>query len=276
MERIRVAERQRIMKRALALSAMVLLLAACGSDGDSEDAGAGGDGGAASGVDGAWTLESGTVDGEPIPLSADYPVTLVIEGDQFSGRAACNSYGGSGSIDGDSFKIGDVAWTEMGCEPQVMETEQAYLAALMVVDEVALEGDALTLTGGGAELRFSRDAPIQDAALVGVVWTLDTLIEGEAASTTLGETATLKLASDGTIVATTGCRELTGEYVINGSEVAVTSASMAGECPQDLARQDNLVVTVLTDGFTVEIEGQRLILTSMGGDGLSYTSEVEG
>lgn len=257
------------------LAALSLIAAACGGDDSGGDDSAG-DGGGGTAAEGSWTLESGTVDGEPIALLDDYPVTLVIEGEQAGGRAACNSYGGTVSIDGSSFALGDVAWTEMGCEPAAMESEQAFLAALMLVDTISVEGDTLTLSGGGAELVFTRDAPIEDAALVGVTWTLDTLIEGEAASTTMGETATLELGSDGAIVATTGCRELTGEYVVNGSEVIVTSASMAGECPDDLADQDDLVVTVLTDGFTVQIEGQRLTLTSMGGDGLSYTSEVEG
>jgi heat shock protein HslJ len=259
------------MKLVVALLALVVVLAACGSD-DADSSGATTTGG---GAEGAWKLSSGTVDGEPIPLLADYPVTLVIEDGQISGRAACNSYGGSVSVDGSSIEIGEVAWTEMGCEPAVMESEQAFLAALMLVDTIEVDGDVATLSGGGAELVFSRDAPIEDAALVGVVWTLDTLIEGETASTTLGETAILELGSDGTIVATTGCRVLTGEFVVNGSDVIVTSAEMAGECPADLADQDNLVVTVLTDGFSVDIEGSRLTLTSMGGDGLSYTSEAE-
>ena len=258
--------------RVAVLLTIALFLAACGSDGEETST----DSGSPSGADGSWTLVSGSVGEEPIPLTPDYPVTLTIEGSEIGGRAACNSYGGTVAIDGSSIEIGELAWTEMGCEPAAMETEQAFLGALVVVDTFGVVGDTLTLTGGGSELVFARDTPIQDAALVGVVWTLDTLIEGEAASTTLGETATLVLDEAGTVLATTGCRELTGEYVVSGSEVVVTSATMAGECPAELADQDDLVVTVLTDGFTAEIEGNRLTLLPMGGDGLSYTSEVEG
>ena len=260
------------MKLAALLFAVVLLLAACGSDdGDSTD-----EAGSGSAVDGSWTLDSGTVDGQAVPLLADYPITLVIEGVEVGGRAACNSYGGSVSVDGSTIAITEVFMTEMACEPQVMESEQAYLQALSLVDTVAVDADVLTLSGGGAELVFARDAPVEDTALVGVVWTLDTLIEGDAASSTLGDPARLELRSDGTVSASTGCRELTGEYVVNGSEVVVTSAEMTGECPAELQSQDNLVVTVLTDGFTTQIEANRLTLTSQGGDGLSYTSEVEG
>ena len=109
-----------------------------------------------------------------------------------------------------------------------------------------------------------------------LVEALDTLIEGDTATSTLGDPATLELRSDGTVSASTGCRELPGEYVVNGSEIIVTNAEMSGECPAELESQDDLVVTVITDGFTTEIEGNRLTLASQGGDGLSYTSEVEG
>jgi heat shock protein HslJ len=242
----------------------ILLSASCGSDsqGSSE-------------ADGAWTMESGTVGGEPMPLDPQYPVTMVIEGSEVSGRAACNSYGGSISIESSMVAFGDVFMTEMACDPAAMESEQVFLSALGLVDTIAVEADTLTLSGGGAELLFTRDAPIEDEALVGATWTLDTLIEGEAASSSLGE-STFTLASDGTFEASTGCRELTGEYVVEGPEVIVTNSEAVGDCPAEFAPQDDLVVTVINDGFIVEIEGSRLTLTSSGGDGLSYTSEVEG
>ena len=46
--------------------------------------------------------------------------------------------------------------------------------------------------------------------------------------------------------------------------------SAAGDCPDELWKQDSLVVTVIGDEFTAEIDGDRLTLRSMGGDGLIF------
>jgi hypothetical protein len=43
-----------------------------------------------------------------------------------------------------------------------------------------------------------------------------------------------------------------------------------GECGADVEDQDGRVVSVLGDGFTVEIDGDRLTVTAAGGEGLSY------
>jgi heat shock protein HslJ len=58
--------------------------------------------------------------------------------------------------------------------------------------------------------------------------------------------------------------------VVTGDVVQFTSFAAAGECHPDLAWQDGQVVTVLGDGFTVAIEGDRLTVTSTGGEGLTY------
>ncbi len=105
------------------------------------------------------------------------------------------------------------------------------------------------------------------------MWILETLIEGETASTVGGDSATLLLTADGTLTASTGCRALTGTWLENGGVIVVPTLSADGECPSDLTRQDSLVVTVVADEFRAEVEGDRLTLTSMGGDGLVYRAE---
>ena len=70
----------------------------------------------------------------------------------------------------------------------------------------------------------------------------------------------------------TGCRELTGTYVVVGDEVQMTNLRADGECPAELADQDAHVIEVLADGFTAAIDGPRLTLSSRGNIGLSYTS----
>jgi heat shock protein HslJ len=105
-------------KRPLVLHAVVLaiVLAAC----------AGRAGNALR--DTAWELASLVGSG----LLPGTTITLEFSGDQISGSAGCNQYGGSYETSGDRLRIGDVFATEMAClEPTgILEQEQAYLTAL--------------------------------------------------------------------------------------------------------------------------------------------------
>ncbi|MEX1125605.1 MAG: META domain-containing protein [Acidimicrobiia bacterium] len=109
-------------------------------------------------IEGAWQLESGTLDNEPVPLVDDHPITLTIEGDTVGGNASCNSYGGFYTLSDGSITISAMFQTEMACFPdETMASESAYLAALSRVDSVTAEDDSLTLTGEGVELVFVVD-----------------------------------------------------------------------------------------------------------------------
>ena len=262
------------MKRPRVLTLILtvaLFAAACGSDTTSVTA----DGAdPATGPDGDWVLSSATLAGDDLALVPDHRVTMNIDGATIGGTAACNGYGGTIDYSEDALRIGELSWTEMGCAPDVMALESAVLTALLAVDDWDRTGTTLRLTGPDTVLTFAAVAPVPVAELIGTTWTLDTLIEGEAASTTVAsaDPATLQLGSDGTLTGSTGCRELSGEYVITGDEVTFTSFAADGECSADVAAQDNLVVSVLGDGFTVSIDGSRMTAMSTGGEGLSYTT----
>jgi heat shock protein HslJ len=122
-------------------------------------------------------------------------------------------------------------------------------------------------------LTYGLLPPVPDADMVDVVWVLDTLISGDAASSVQAE-ATLELRSDGTLSASTGCRDLVGRYVINGDQVVVTDLAAEGECPAELTSQDGHVVSVLEGEFTVEVDGNRMTLGASGNQGLGYTADA--
>ena len=231
------------------------------SDGDAADGGPL--------ADGNWVLSRGFGPDGDVPIVDGWPITIGFESDTFGGTAACNGYGGGYSTDGTSISWQDVSQTEMGCEGPAMASEAAFLSALLLVDSFEL-ADGLLLSGPGVELMFSREAPVPTADLVGQLWLLDTLIQGETASSVQGDPATLLLDADGNVRGGTGCRTFTGSYVINGGSVLLPDFAMDGECPVQLTTQDNQVVTVLGDGFTPSIDGDRLTLTSAGNEGLGY------
>jgi heat shock protein HslJ len=237
----------------------VLLLVACAAPGS----------GAADDIRGEWQLVEGTADGVPLPQPAGAQATLVFEDGQLSGRSFCNHYGSTYRIDGTSLELDGLGGTEIGCEPEIAEAESAYLAALGAVDTVAVEGDVLTLTGPDVSLTFRPVPPVPTSEPAGTRWVLDTLIDGETASSTLGE-GFLLLDPDGTAEASTGCRTITGRWLVEEGRLVIDDLIATGECAPDVARQDAHVTAVLESGPALEIEENRLTLTAPDGRGVLY------
>jgi len=243
----------RAVKAACAVLTALLALAACagrsaGSDPD---------------VLGDWVLVSG------IPQPAGATATLVIEDDQVRGVSFCNHYSGSYTLDGDVLAVSGLGGTDMGCDPAVLAAETAFVTALGTADRVARDGADLVLSGPDGTLRFARQAPVVDRALAGTTWTLDTLVDGEVASSVLGF-PTLAPADDGTATGATGCRGFVGTWSVAGDVLTLDVTRDALGCPDDLGRQDGHVLAVLDSAPRFDIDGDRLTLTAPDGRGLVY------
>jgi heat shock protein HslJ len=221
-----------------------------------------------------WELQAGTIDGAAVTLVSGHPITLTMTGGEASGTAACNGYGAGVTLSGSGIEFSGLGATEMACAPaEVMESESQYLEALPRVTTYASTAESLTLTGDGVELDFIALPPVPIADLTGTVWVLESLIQGEIVSSVDGDRATLELFTDGSMLGSTGCRNLHGRHMVSGAEVVMTEMAAEGECPADLQDQDSHVVNVLGDGFRASVDGQTLTLTSMGDLGLAYRAE---
>ena len=238
----------------------VLALAACGTQA-----------GGTADVEGEWHLTGGTADGAELPAPPGTQATLELAGDEARGTAFCNSWFATARLDGSGFALDGIGQTEMGCPPEVMAAESAYLAALGGVATVAVRGDDLVLTGDGVELRFSRVAPVPDSPLAGTRWVLDTLVDGATASSVLGEPL-LELAPDGAATGTTGCNGWTSTWRQDGAVLVVDPMLTSIGCDADapLLAQDAHVAAVLAARPAVSIDGDRLTLTAPDGRGLVY------
>lgn len=255
------------------LLAVVLLAAACGDD-DTDTGAAPGQGGDGDPLgDTEWVLTDGEVDGAPLTLLDTHPVTLMRADDGIGGVAACNNYGGAMTIDGSTVTVGDFFRTEMACDPPAaMDLESAYLAALSRVDTASADGAGLTLSGDGVTLTFAARAPEPDAALIGTTWTLDTIIENEAASTPVaGADATMTIDDANQITGTTGCNNFMGEIVVSDATFEPAAlASTRKACQPDVMAQEATVLRVLSEGPSWVIEGPTLTLMLDDGTGLIY------
>ena len=221
-------------------------------------------------VVGEWELVSGTAAGAVLPKPSRASATLLLDGTRAGGRSFCNHYGTRYSLDGDTIRFEGLGGTEMACAPAVMTAERAYLSALSAVDTVTMDGEDLLLTGDDVELRFEPVPPVPTSVLVGTEWVLETVLDGDVASSTLGEPATLHLAEDGTMSGSTGCRTLTGTWEARGGTVQLPNLGAEGECPDDLWTQDGHVIAVLGDGFRAAVVEDRLTLSDPDGLGLVY------
>lgn len=308
------------MKTLIALLAVVTLLATagCGSadttsagDPGPTDPGSGSDGSGTDGSgddgsgtddpgagdpfgDGIWQLTSATVDGAPLGLLDTHPVTITVTGPgTIGGSSACNSYAGGYTLGsgadggGVAITVGSMEMTAMACFPDEVNTlESAYLAALARVGAVARAGEELVLTGDGVELRFAAQIPEPDAALVGTVWVLDSLIDGATGDSSVssavssglvGSEATLTLDEAGQLTASGGCNGIGGTIVVTGDrwEPAELVATRKG-CDAAITAQEAQVYAVLSGGPTWSIEGSALTLTLDDGRALRYLARPAG
>ena len=107
----------------------------------------------ASSLSGKWVVEDilggGIID--------DSRVTLDFSEQRVAGKASCNSYQGTWSIEDGKLSIVDVAVTMMACPEALMNQERRFLDALNSADGMRFDDTgALFLTSGGDDLLRAR------------------------------------------------------------------------------------------------------------------------
>ena len=116
-------------------------------------------------------------------------------------------------------------------------------------------------------MRFAAIPPEPDAALIGTDWILDTITEGESASTPAAP-ANLLFGEDGTVTGNTGCNSLFGDYSTDTGFGPIGSTKMA--CEEPIMAQESLVLSILGPEATLTIEGSRLTIADLSGNTLVY------
>lgn len=93
-------------------------------------------------LDGKWALEE-LRDG--IVTSGVHTTLEVAPDGRVGGNGGCNGYGGSVSVDDDTLRFTDIAWTELACEPATMAQEASFLAVLAAAARFHAEAGVLVL-----------------------------------------------------------------------------------------------------------------------------------
>lgn len=143
------------------------------------------------------------------PLVSGTRIRLDVRATDFSASAGCNTMGGQYQIVGGDLVVDQLATTDMGC-PAPLGTQDSWLAQLLASQPTfTLDGDDLTLSSGSTVVHFQdRRVADPDRPLVGPLWTVDSIISGDAVSSVPnGATATLAFAIDGTLTVFTGCNQ---------------------------------------------------------------------
>src|SRR5918992_2557978 len=110
-------------------------------------------------------------------------LNFVADGHRLGAQAGCNQMGGPASFDGDHLVVDDMATTEMGCDPPRHAQDEWLARFLTSRPEWSRSGSTLTLDNGTARIVLEdRDVADPDRPLRGTRWVVDTIVEGETAS----------------------------------------------------------------------------------------------
>ena len=265
----------RTLLLGLLAAALLTATAACGDQSGPAGSGSGSGSGSSISLTGAWQLTSGTVDGTALDLGVPRPVTLTVDGTKASGSSACNLYFSDLTVSGGTVTFGTIGGTEMACQDDLMNLEGKYLSALARVTGGSRAGETLILTGDGVRLEFGSAPVAEPAALVGTTWTLDSLIEGDTASSVVARPATLTLRANGKVSGSTGCRTFRGTWKTDGDTGGDTLVIGPLATPRIACRgaagpQDRHVLAVLRGTVTALVDGTSLTVTGDRGLGLVF------
>ncbi|HEY7600234.1 MAG TPA: META domain-containing protein [Candidatus Limnocylindrales bacterium] len=215
-----------------------------------------------------------SVNGAPLTLVPGTRIRISFDGTNIGASAGCNHLGGSYRLDGGRLVVGQLAMTEMGCDPARHDQDTWLSTFLGSQPQVHLAGADLVLETGETVVRLvDREVAEPDLPLTGVRWSLTTIIEGDAAmSVPVGVQATLELTADGNFSLHAGCNQGGGRYTLDGSTITFSDLVLTRmACDEPRAGVESAVLAVIGAGpLTVTVEANSLTLDA-GGRSLGFS-----
>ncbi len=196
-------------------------------------------------------------------------IVLTFDGANLAANAGCNQLSSSWSVEGSVLVAPAMAQTEMACDPAALMDQDTWLSSVLTSrPTLTLNGDTLTIAAQGATVTLlDREVADPDLPLEGTVWTVDTLVTGDAASSLpAGVRAPTLTLEGGNLLVDTGCNTGRGGYTIAGDAVTfgpIATTRMA--CEPAAMQVEQQVLTVLSGTATFAIDADALTLTNGAG-----------
>jgi heat shock protein HslJ len=217
--------------------------------------------------------ESVTEDGQPRLMAGDQPIRLTFADGRITANPGCNSMGGSYSLDVDRLIVAELATTEMACADVALMDQDTWFADLLTAGPtLALAGDSLTMTSGSTIIVFvDRETADPDRPLIGTTWMLESIIEGESASSVpAGVRADLTFTADERLSASLGCNRGSASAIVDDTSVEIGPlAATRMACGEAETAVEDAMIATLTGTVDYEIEGPQLRLRT-GDRGLDF------
>jgi heat shock protein HslJ len=215
-----------------------------------------------------FVSSSVTEDGEDRALVAGTEIRLSFADGRLSAQAGCNIFGASYRVADGALVADGGSMTEMGCDEDRSAQDEWLFGLLGARPRMDLSENELTLQAGDTVITFlDREVAEPDLELVGPIWTVESIIAGDAMTSVPADAAaSVTFADDGTLSADTGCNRGAGQYQIDGDEVHLSGLqqTLVG-CDGAAAELESTVVAVLNAG-SVRYAINADALTLMAGD----------
>jgi heat shock protein HslJ len=217
-----------------------------------------------------------TEDGKPRPLVAEVSIQFTDDG-RIIARGGCNMMQGQVDTSGGKIVIdGGLATTEMACAQELHDQDGFVAGVLSGAPSWQLSDDKLTITSGSTVVELApRELVHPDRDLAGTTWVLDTIVDGQSASSVAAGAPPVTLLFDGSkVTADTGCNGVSADYTTEGDTITFDLAMMTKmACAPEIMQGENAVVDALAGKAKYEITADRLSLTGESGKGIQLHAQ---
>jgi heat shock protein HslJ len=216
-----------------------------------------------------------TEDGRPKALVEGTRISLafIADGHRLGAQAGCNQMGGPASFEDGRLVVGDLATTDMGCDPPRHGQDDWLARFLTGRPHWSLSGPALTLDDGKTRVVLEdRAVADPDRPLAGTRWVVDTIVDGQSASSVpAGAEGFVVFGDDERFTGNTGCNGMGGTAVVDGARSTITFSEVITTkmaCEDDRMRLERAVLDVLDGAVAYQIDADTLRLDRPDGHGL--------
>jgi heat shock protein HslJ len=162
---------------------------------------------------------------EPV---ANTVIRVKFSDSELSFSAGCNLYSAAYEIENNVIVVKEMGSTDMGCNAEYATQDEWLSKFFESKPTLTVSGDKLSISSDDATLTFlDREVAEPDQALLGTLWTIDTLVEGEAASSIVStlEKPAVTFDKKGRVVIETGCNTGAGTFAATDNELTFNDVS---------------------------------------------------